>query len=730
MGGLQDVTRFLLAAGGSPSTDGKSIHLFHEVKNSLFMETWTGSELTDRVEVVTGVRSDTSAPLVNLHYKRIFVVDQSHVLKCFTETSKAEDEGDDEDEEEEEDSRWEDEELDDLDIRVHDKSQLAVACGEFTIVVFYQNPDGTIGAIEDDGSHDGWKIAQLPNAEALPGTPMASFQAKDTVYFVYVATDRTFRYLEHSNNEWKDAAFSSAKIDGTTAKISLAEDEKAETDPKLLIFRLADNKLSTIKPGSTEAKTWGTVEDGVYKPTSDQENGDESQLPRRRIPNPFYTEVTENGDELPRRRIRNPFHTEVTVSVSGPPPQSPATVPVAVPVAVAVPFPVAPPACYEDFGQLSLSEHAVEYQQPPPYEYPYGRFDERYYNPHDETLLRQPGQRPDPSWQPPYQRPQRAGDLYYRDSYQRNPYHGDPYYQDGYPPDRYPQDYYQRDPYQRNPYERGPYQRDPNQPPPLEFSRSRQQDPLQGLSRQQQVPPQESSQQQQQQQRQQQLQPPTQEALRRQQGPVEEPQRRQQAPVEEPKKMMTTLLPGLSLKRNADVLLNLIWKRYNNHNNDNSSSNGKSGNNSSNSSSNKNVIPFRPLSSRKMTTWRKPPSNVVPRHKAGVLIKTFWTSLQNDDRPLAVELPWTPRLMKMKKYSSNTSGVIVEKQWSVIAKTNFFGVLIKKNLGVLAKKSIRVPVALLLNIVAFMSLTVPISVMDMKVIIRPIDTRLAPDLIL
>lgn len=130
-------------------------------------------------------------------------MDQTHTLKCFTETSNAEHEGDDDDEEEEEDSHWEHEELDDLDIKVHDKSQLTVACGEFTIVVFYQNPDGTIGAIEDDGSHDGWKIAQLPNCEALPGTPMASFQAKDTVYFVYVAADQTVRYLEHSNNEWK-----------------------------------------------------------------------------------------------------------------------------------------------------------------------------------------------------------------------------------------------------------------------------------------------------------------------------------------------------------------------------------------------------------------------------------------------------------------------------------------------------------------------------------------------
>ncbi|KAL6835073.1 hypothetical protein V8C40DRAFT_282610 [Trichoderma camerunense] len=697
MGRLQDVTRFLLAAGGSASTDGKSTHLFHEVKNSLFMETWTGSELTDRVEVVTGVRSDTSAPLVNLHYKRIFVVDQTHTLKCFTETSKAEDEGDDEDEEEEEDSRWEDEELDDLDIRVHDKSQLAVACGEFTIVVFYQNPDGTIGAIEDDGSLHGWKIAQLPNAEALPGTPMASFQAKDTVYFVYVAADQTFRYLEHSNNEWKDAPFSSAKIDGASAKISLAEDEKAETDPKLLIFCLADKKLSTIKPGSTEAETWGTVEDGVYKPTSDQEN---------------------NGS--PQGSIPIPFHPgSLFIYSSGPPPPPPppavpAFFPVAAPFAspFAAPF-TAPFAYYENFGQLSLRDDAIEYQQPPPYEYPYDRFDGRYYDSHDEALHRQSAQRPDPrfvsqpshdpSWQPPYQRPHRARDMYQRD----------PYYQDGYPPDRYPQDYYQRDPYQRDLYERGPYQRDPNQPPPQEFlfksprdsnNNNNSNNPrrssnvnnllLKRLSVNNRLLPRRLS----------------------DNGSrfIAHLQLRMQ---KKKKMMMTTLLPGLRLGQSPHALLNLIVKRLSNNN---SGHKGNKGNNNDNGlSGNSNVVPLRPPSSRRMKTWWKPPSNVATRHKAGVLIKPAVSPLR------------TLRLMKMKTHSSKNFGVIVEKQWSVIAKTNFFGVLIKKNLGMLARKSIRVLVALLPNTVAStMSLTIPISVMDMKIIIHPIDTLLAPDLIL
>lgn len=69
MGKLQDVTRLLMAAGGSPSADGKVTYLFQEKNNSLYMETWTGPELTDKVRVATDVRSGTSAPLVFLKYK-------------------------------------------------------------------------------------------------------------------------------------------------------------------------------------------------------------------------------------------------------------------------------------------------------------------------------------------------------------------------------------------------------------------------------------------------------------------------------------------------------------------------------------------------------------------------------------------------------------------------------------------------------------------------------------
>ncbi|KAK4066972.1 uncharacterized protein Triagg1_7972 [Trichoderma aggressivum f. europaeum] len=690
MGRLQDVTRFLLAAGGSASADGKSTHLFHEEKNALFMETWTGSELTNRQQVVTGVRTDTAAPLVSLHYNRVFVVDQTHALRCFTETEKAENEHDSDDEEEEEDTVWEDEELDGLDIKVHDKSQLAVACGKITIVVFYQNADGTIGAIEDDGHH-GWKIAQLPHSEALPGTPMASFQAKDAVYFVYVAADQTFRYLEHSNDEWKDAPFSSAKIEGATAKISLAEDEKAETDPKLLIFCLADNKLSTIKPGSTEAETWGTVEDGVYKPTSDQEN---------------------NGS--PQGSIPIPFHPgSLFIYSSGPPPPPP-------PPVVPAFFPVASPfACYEDFGQLSLRDDA-QYQQPlyrpqppPPYEYAYGRFNDRYYESQDEPMLRQSTQRPDarsgpqphydPSWQGSYQHPYRARDMYQQDPYQR-----DPYYQD-----RYPQDYYQRD----------PYQRDPNQPPPQDFSR--QQNLPQELQRQQQGPLQESSRQQQQQQ------PPLQELQRRQQPPLQETQRQQQPPVQE-------------IQRRQEPVHRAPTVEDGEEEDDDDDSPPQS------------QPPPPPPPQPQPQTQRQPAP--VPnaeetqqrrqqqqqQQQPQQHLPPSPTIKTEDDpeafrrhRPLMQDRHargiWPEETTKTN--SSSISGVTAEKHLSVIVKMNFgvllvrnylsvtvkkknSGVLVKKNFGLLAKKkafgvlikkSIPVLVGLPLNIVvSTMSLTIPI----------------------
>ncbi|KAL6875471.1 hypothetical protein HDV57DRAFT_175019 [Trichoderma longibrachiatum] len=272
MGKLQDVTRLLMAAGGSPSADGKVTYLFREKDNSLYMETWTGPELTDNVRVVSNVRSDTPAPLVFLQYKRIFTVDKSNMLRCYTETLSAEDEDEDEDEdgEEDEDIDWEEEELDDVEVEVHPQSCLAVSCGDEAIIVLYQNPDGSLGAIEDDGI--GWKLSELPTCAASPGSPLACLRAEEASYFVYVGVKGTLRYLEHGADGWKDASFSNVKINAAKSKLFAANDEGSSGNPKLMVLCLADNKLSAIKLESDEPEILGTVHNGEFKPASDQEN--------------------------------------------------------------------------------------------------------------------------------------------------------------------------------------------------------------------------------------------------------------------------------------------------------------------------------------------------------------------------------------------------------------------------------------------------------------------------
>ncbi|KAH6611345.1 hypothetical protein Trco_001365 [Trichoderma cornu-damae] len=254
MSKIQEMVRFLSAAGGSASSDGKVTHLFYEENNSLCVKTWTGTEFSDKAWVATG---------------RVFAVGGDHTLRAFTEIERPEDEDDEDDEDDDEDALWEEEKLDDVEIRVHPKSRLAVSCSEEALFVFYQNLDGTLGAVEDDGR--GWKIVNLPFSAAFGGTPLACFTAKDAAYLFYVNGDGNVRYLEKSGNEWKDAPFSNAQIDGAASKLSIAQDGQAAGGPKLLAFCLADGKLSTIKWESDSVETLGKVVDGVYQPTTDQE---------------------------------------------------------------------------------------------------------------------------------------------------------------------------------------------------------------------------------------------------------------------------------------------------------------------------------------------------------------------------------------------------------------------------------------------------------------------------
>lgn len=65
---MQEMIRYLTAAGGTPSRDGKSIYLTYEEKGSLCMKIWTRSELIDKVWIAENIRPGTPAPVVNRNH--------------------------------------------------------------------------------------------------------------------------------------------------------------------------------------------------------------------------------------------------------------------------------------------------------------------------------------------------------------------------------------------------------------------------------------------------------------------------------------------------------------------------------------------------------------------------------------------------------------------------------------------------------------------------------------
>ncbi|PTB42249.1 hypothetical protein M441DRAFT_57030 [Trichoderma asperellum CBS 433.97] len=262
---LQDISRLLLAAGGTPSRDGKTTHLTYEKEGSIRMRTWTGSELTDDELITNEVRRGTSAPIVNRSRKKVYVVHKNDSIKCFIDPLRDDDQV--EEDEINDDAPWNEEEIIGVDTRVHPQSQLAVSYDKNTVFVFYQKPDGSLGGINEYNNK--WKAIELPAVAALGGTPLATCNTNSAVFLFYISVDGTVRYIENSEGEWKDVFFSSAqiidpdeKLPGTALKLTIAEDRQAFERIRPLVFCLDSNVLSIIKFRSKHVETIGII-DGI-----------------------------------------------------------------------------------------------------------------------------------------------------------------------------------------------------------------------------------------------------------------------------------------------------------------------------------------------------------------------------------------------------------------------------------------------------------------------------------
>ncbi|GFP55478.1 hypothetical protein TASIC1_0005033600 [Trichoderma asperellum] len=265
---LQDISRLLLAAGGTPSRDGKTTHLTYEKEGSIRMRTWTGSELADDELITDEARRGTSAPIVNRSRKKVFVVHKNDSIKCFIDPLRDDDQV--EEDEMNDDAPWNEEEIIGVDTRVHPQSQLAVSYDKNTVFIFYQKPDGSLSGINE--YNDKWKAIELPTVAALNGTPLATCNTNSAVFLFYMSVDGTVRYIENSEGEWKDVFFSSAeiidpdeKLPGTALKLTIAEDRQAFERIRPLVFCL-DNASPEQNEAYSKLKKLGQKRLKLKKP--------------------------------------------------------------------------------------------------------------------------------------------------------------------------------------------------------------------------------------------------------------------------------------------------------------------------------------------------------------------------------------------------------------------------------------------------------------------------------
>ncbi|UKZ70482.1 uncharacterized protein TrAtP1_011462 [Trichoderma atroviride] len=300
---LQEIIRFLTAAGGTPSRDGNNTHFTFVEQGSVRMRTWTGSELIDNELIADEVRPGTSAPIVNGSHKRIFVVHKDNSIKCFIDPLG---DGDQVEEDEiDDDAPWKEEDIAGVDTQVHPQSQLAVSYDRNTVFVFNQKPDGTLGCLNEYNNQ--WKDVKLPAVAALDGTPLATCNTNYAVFLFYISTDGTVRYLENREGKWNDVFFSAAKIldpkaerPGSAFRLTVAEDRQPFERIRPLVFCLHNDDLSIIKCRSKKLDTIGRVEGTEFVPCLGNRERNKYYF---WSPYPFYTMIKRRGKDLAQATI-------------------------------------------------------------------------------------------------------------------------------------------------------------------------------------------------------------------------------------------------------------------------------------------------------------------------------------------------------------------------------------------------------------------------------------------
>ncbi|PCH33957.1 hypothetical protein WOLCODRAFT_141890 [Wolfiporia cocos MD-104 SS10] len=185
MGQLQEVARFLFAAGGAMHPEGKGMHLLYTQRSILTLKYWTGVVFGDQELITASIRTDSTASyLITSVLRLIFCISASSYIRALSF---------DEDEEE-----WVDREIPSL--QVHPRGHLAATAGtDGQFGVFFQDPSCRLIHLDH-----AWRTTPLPS-HAAPGSPISVLRTGNAVRVFYISEDRHLHQVSrHSDGRWSD----------------------------------------------------------------------------------------------------------------------------------------------------------------------------------------------------------------------------------------------------------------------------------------------------------------------------------------------------------------------------------------------------------------------------------------------------------------------------------------------------------------------------------------------
>ncbi|KIY46464.1 hypothetical protein FISHEDRAFT_60350 [Fistulina hepatica ATCC 64428] len=257
MSQLEDLTRCLIAVGGTmlPGTDERE--LLYINNGSLVSKLWTGQSFGTQQLVTTSVRpSSSTVYIVKGTEKLIVCISNTSALRALVYNEDAEEWADDGTLGEH---------------KVHPEGRVTgVLTEDNKRHIFYQDASGAIVHLSED-----WTATPLSAISAQPGSPLAAAETQTGVHLFYVsATDGFIHHAvdNHTDNScnWTDSIFTSVAFSGGERLVRFIA-SPSEGDGFIISAVAADNKLFQLTE-SGEKSIFGTLnETGEVVPPTKEE---------------------------------------------------------------------------------------------------------------------------------------------------------------------------------------------------------------------------------------------------------------------------------------------------------------------------------------------------------------------------------------------------------------------------------------------------------------------------